>query len=75
MLQATWLHGYMLHAASYMATWLLATSLGFNSLVAPKGAGRLHKWTRNPFIQIDMTFNFIFRQGLPGTCLYKSNTK
>ena len=22
-----------------------------------------------------MTFNFIFRQGLPGQCLYKSNTK
>ena len=30
---------------------------------------------RNQFIQIDMTFNFIFCQGLPGTCLYKSNTK
>ena len=30
---------------------------------------------RNTFIQIDMTFNFIFRQGLPGACLYKSNKK
>ena len=29
----------------------------------------------NQFIQIDMTFNFIFRQGLPGKCLYKSNNK
>ena len=26
-------------------------------------------------ILIDMTFNFIFRQGLPGKCLYKSIEK
>ena len=28
---------------------------------------------RNQFIPIDMTFDFIFRQGLPGKCLHKSN--
>ena len=27
---------------------------------------------RNQFIQIDMTFNFMVLQGLPGTCLYNS---
>ena len=26
-------------------------------------------------ILIDMTFNLIFRQGLPGKCLYKGNKK
>ena len=29
----------------------------------------------NTFILIDMTFNFMFRQGLPGKCLYKSIAK
>ena len=34
----------------------------------------LHKWIpRNQFLLIDMTFNLSFRQGHPGTCLYKSN--
>ena len=32
----------------------------------------LHKWAPYQFILIDMTFNFIFRRGLPGTCLYQS---
>ena len=45
--------------------WILGISLKIYIL--------LHKWVPlRGVIQIDMTFNFIFRQGLPGTCLYKS---
>ena len=35
----------------------------------------LHEWTPKVDTLIDMTFNFVFRQGLTRKCLYKSIDK